>query len=651
MSRSASRSNSASLAFFEAIAELLSKSALSCNGETAGCEPSPSTSAALLSLLKKLKYRPGEANPLLDQLHTALSSKGTTPSDCVTIPRTDDGRMQLAGKKRFPHVLYCQIFRWPGVHKNELRHVPACRYGYDTAASREHSLVCVNPHHYERGPLLTLSAALSGLGEVDAGRLRKDSTVSEPSCTMDTPPALTVAAPPPARGLAGPTDSAPAKRARKHSDRSSVSEGFPPCLEITPPESPQVFSSVTKESMDDIIELPNTPGRSDSCRPRVNAALSPLSGKISVAVRGLKQDLVSADTGKGFKPYVKSASSSMSTNPSDRCAPAISAKSPSNGLLLDKVGSVNPVVPRKEPVFLLQSRDSAADRGSEEPRALAASPANFRCDAPAAWNGLPPTGSGYFLPPSWWSLWMQHSILPSYFYSPVTPTQLQNKLEDEQFRALLIAVPIPEHWCCFLYYELDQQIGDIFDVPAADTTIYIDGHEKAGHANQYCLGLLTNPHRSEAVIQARRLIDDGIELATKPGGDVWLRCLSPQGVYLQSYSLNCAAGRTPGDAVHMLHHRGEMKIFDLRQFVSHMKTVVLDEQPDDDDARGRIRADLHRLGVIRLSFAHTFATPRQPVERMPCWIEIRLKWPHRLIEAVIRDVDETDTSDEEVDVD
>ncbi|KAK0418703.1 hypothetical protein QR680_013725 [Steinernema hermaphroditum] len=113
---------------------------------------------AIESLVKKLKDKRTE----LDSLITAVTSAGKHPTTCVTIQRSLDGRLQVAGRKGVPHVVYARIWRWPNVNKNELKKLPICQITNDNQ-----DLICINPYHYER-------VVSSAIGNIDMANLRID---------------------------------------------------------------------------------------------------------------------------------------------------------------------------------------------------------------------------------------------------------------------------------------------------------------------------------------------------------------------------------------------------------------------------------------------------------------------------------------------
>lgn len=97
---------------------------------------------AIQSLVKFLKQKKGA----YEELVKALSNPGV-PTRCVTIPRTRDGRVQVAHKKNLPHVIYCRLWRWPDLQNHhELKSIEACEFAY----SKNLQDVCVNPYHYYR---------------------------------------------------------------------------------------------------------------------------------------------------------------------------------------------------------------------------------------------------------------------------------------------------------------------------------------------------------------------------------------------------------------------------------------------------------------------------------------------------------------------
>src|SRR3954453_20238190 len=81
--------------------------------------------------------------------------------------------VKVAGRKGFPHVVYSKIFRWPDLHKNELKHSGVCRAGFDMRTDQ----LCINPYPYER---------ILGVGSISPTAFA--STVTTTSAPSTDPP-------------------------------------------------------------------------------------------------------------------------------------------------------------------------------------------------------------------------------------------------------------------------------------------------------------------------------------------------------------------------------------------------------------------------------------------------------------------------------
>nr|CAD7597347.1 unnamed protein product [Timema genevievae] len=98
-----------------------------CCGGGGGASPAET---ALKTLLKRLKENQ------LEMLLAAVESRGADLSACVLLPR------DLPPE---PHVLCCQIWRWPDVRQHcELKRLPVCR------ADKDPVYLCCNPYHWSR---------------------------------------------------------------------------------------------------------------------------------------------------------------------------------------------------------------------------------------------------------------------------------------------------------------------------------------------------------------------------------------------------------------------------------------------------------------------------------------------------------------------
>ncbi|XP_055348918.1 mothers against decapentaplegic homolog 3-like isoform X2 [Paramacrobiotus metropolitanus] len=126
---------------------------------------------AVKGLMKKLKQK-GKGFSTVDDLERALSSQDKH-SQCVIIPRTLDGRLQVGDRKGMAQVLYCRIWRWPDLTSyRQLRSTDTCSNGFSTRKD----VICVNPYHYDRimpepGNALVNGVPVDGNRPLDSGEL------------------------------------------------------------------------------------------------------------------------------------------------------------------------------------------------------------------------------------------------------------------------------------------------------------------------------------------------------------------------------------------------------------------------------------------------------------------------------------------------
>lgn len=269
---------------------------------------------------------------------------------------------------------------------------------------------------------------------------------------------------------------------------------------------------------------------------------------------------------------------------------------------------------------------------------------------------------------------------------PLTAAAELNSWLLDEFPDIDFNIPPPDYWCTISYFEGDTQVGDLFKVRSQYNSVVVDGLFDSTREDRFCVGALTNVNRTSSSEKARMHIGKGVQLEQMLDGSIYVRNLSEQHVFFESYYLDRESGRDAYDAPHKIYPISHIKVFSFKECMRCLKKGAQDYLKQQQQLQlgggasssatgssssstvngsnggtasgsttgggatgasgtngasspgGGVNVDdLRKMCRLRFSFVKGWGPdyPRKAILETPCWCEIQLNRPLQFLDQLI----------------